>query len=165
MSTLRGDITLLTHGGDPPLTAAALLVDGILDGDLEVFEGRRLVAPPRREPAAPLMALLRSRILAGAPGSPHEWIHRTLAFAPAAVAAELVAAGAAAPRGGRLPLSVDARAEAAARARIAGTPALAGLLYARGLGTGDPLPPDIHALPAAVRTIIRAVRPAARMAA
>jgi hypothetical protein len=55
-------------------------------------------------------------------------------------------------------LSVDAHAEAAARARITRDPALAVLLYACGLPTGDPLPPSTHTLVPAERAILAALR-------
>jgi hypothetical protein len=55
-------------------------------------------------------------------------------------------------------LSVDAHAEAAARARITRDPALAVLLYTCGLPTGDPLPPSTHTLAPAERAILAALR-------
>lgn len=170
--SLRGDTMLLTHGGDPLLTGAAVLIDAIFDGQLDVIAGRRVVAGPARDDAPVVRRLaassplgdVRARVLAGSPASPHEWVHRTAAWAPHRVAAELVSAGAASPLGPRFQrsfsISVDAAAEAAARSRVAGDVALASLLYARGLPTGDPLPPAIHSLPEAVRSIIHAVRSA-----
>jgi hypothetical protein len=164
VATVRGDATLLTHGSDPLLTGAGLLLDAILAGHLDVIEGRRVVAA-QREDGAPLLCDLRARVLGGAPGSPHEWIHRAAAFASHHVACELIAAGVAAPLARRFQrqftLSVDARAEAAARARITEEPALAGLLYARGVPTGDPLPPATHTLPAAARAVLQSVRASA----
>ena len=126
--------------------AAALLIDAVRSGHLDVLEGRRVVAgrasadeplllgrPPRPRPHRP-------------PGSPLRWIERTAEFAPHRIATELVTAGIAMPLSPRFhrtfTLSVNARAEAAARARIATDPALAVLLYACGLPTGDPLPPS-----------------------
>lgn len=163
VASVRGDATLLTHGSDPLLTGAGLLLDAILAGHLDVIEGRRVVAGHCAD-GEPLLCDLRARVLGGAPGSPHEWIHRAAAFAPHLVACELVAAGVAAPLARRFQrqftLSVDARAEAAARARIEREPALAGVLYARGVPTGDPLPPATFALPAAARAVLQTVRSA-----
>ena len=47
MSSLRGDVMLLTHGGGGLVVGAAVLLDGVLEGSLDVFEGRRVVAGPR----------------------------------------------------------------------------------------------------------------------
>lgn len=161
--SVRGDAMLLTHGRGGLVLGAAVLLDGVLEGSLDVLGDRRVVAG-RRIAGAPLLADLRSRVLAAPPGSPHEWIVRATAFAPHRIACELIAAGAASPLDRRFQrgftLSVDARAEADARDRIASDPALAGLLYLSGLPTGDPLPPDTHALPAAARTILRTLRAA-----
>jgi hypothetical protein len=172
MSTRRGDVMLLTHGGEELVAGAAVLLDGVLEGSLDVLGARRVVAG-RELPSAPLLADLRRRVVGAPPASPHEWIVRAAAFAPHRVACELIAAGVAAPlarRFGRaFTLSVDARAEAAARGRIAQDPALAGLLYVAGLPTGDPLPPAIHTLPEAARVVLASLRaavdaPAARIA-
>jgi hypothetical protein len=109
-----------------------------------------------------LHADLRARVQSSPPGSPLHWIQRTAEFAPHRIATELVTAGIAmplSPRFGRtFTLSVNARAEAGARARIATDPALAVLLYTWGLPTGDPLPPSAHGLPDAERTILAALR-------
>jgi hypothetical protein len=178
---LRTDAMLLTHGraGTEPLIAAALLIDGVRSGHLDVVESPRLVvvaaerahSRPRGhvvvagrsstdEPA--LLADLRARVLATPPGSPLVWIERAAEFAPHRIATELVTAGIAmplSPRFGRtFTLSVNARAEAAARARISTDPALAVLLYTFGLPTGDPLPPSAHTLPPAERAILAAMR-------
>jgi hypothetical protein len=120
-----------------------------------------------------VLAELRARVLGGPPASPHEWIVRAAAFAPHRIACELIAEGFAAPLRPRFQrqftLSVDARAEADARGRIASDAALAGLLYAVGLPTGDPLPPATFALPDAARAVLASLRaavdaPAARIA-
>jgi hypothetical protein len=165
--SLRADATLLTHGGHPLAIGAAVLLDGVLEGSLDVLEGRRVVAG-RERASAPLLAELRARVLAAPPASPHEWIQLAAGFAPHRIACELIADGLAAPLRPRFrrdfTLSVDARAEAAARARIATDPALAGLLYAAGLPTGDPLPPATFMLPTAARAILAALRPATRIA-
>jgi hypothetical protein len=161
MSSLRSDVMLLTHGGGGLVVGAATLLDAVLEGSLDVLEGRRVVAG-RELPSCPLMAELRRRVLGGPPASPHEWIVRATTFAPHRIACELIAAGAASPLNPRFQrqftLSVDARAEAAARGRIASDPALAGLLYMAGLPTGDPLPPATFTLPDAARAILTAFR-------
>ena len=150
---LRTDAMLLTHGraGTEPLIAAALLIDAVRSGHLDVLEGRRVVAgrtPPTSRRCSPTSATASSP----PHPPPRAWIERTAQFAPHRIATELVAAGIAMPLSPRFQrtftLSVNARAEAAARARIAADPALAVLLYASGLPTGDPLPP-VGVLPAA----------------
>jgi hypothetical protein len=178
--TLRGDAMLLTHGreGTERLIGAALLLDGVLGGHLDVttlaverrrderhafgsrLERRRIVAGPERA-EEPLMAELRARVLAGPPDSPRGWIEKAALFAPTRVAAEIVATGAASPLERRFQrgftLSVDARAEAAARERLDTTPALAAAFYAYGLAT-PALPPVTSWLPAAAVAIIAALR-------
>ena len=102
----------------------------------------------------------------GAPGSPLRWIERTAEFASHRIATDLIGAGIAMPLSPRFArtftLSVNARAEAAARAHIATDPALAVLLYTFGFPTGDPLPPSAHTLPPAERAILAALRQAVR---
>jgi hypothetical protein len=183
---LRTDAMLLTHGraGTEPLVAAALLIDAVRSGHLDVVESPRLVADGAPRPSAHrarvlrvvagrssadepvLLADLRARVASAPLGSPLQWIERTAEFAPYRIATELVTAGTAmplSPRFGRtFTLSVNARAEAAARARIASDPALAVLLYTCGLPTGDPLPPSAHTLPDAERAILAALRDYAR---
>ena len=158
---LRGDATLITHGRCGQLTGAALLLDAVLGGQLDVIEGRRVVAG-RELAGPPLLAELRERVLAAPPGSPRDWIGHAAEFAPHRVAVELITAGVASPLERRfqrgLTLSVDARAEVAARRRIADDPALAGLLYLSGVPTGDPLPPALHTLPGAARAVLQALR-------
>ena len=73
MSTLRGDVMLLTHGGGGPVVGAAVLLDGVLEGSLDVLGGRRIVAG-RELPGSPLLADVRRRVVGGPPASPHEWI-------------------------------------------------------------------------------------------
>ena len=167
-ATLRVDAMLLTRGraGTEPLVAAALLLDAVRSGHLDVLEGRRVVAGRHTAGEPPLLADLRDRVLAASPASPRIWIERTAAFAPHRIATELVVSGLAAPlspRFGRaFTLSVAAPAEAAARARIARDPALAVLLYTCDLPTGDPLPPSTHTLPPAEQAILAALREIAR---
>jgi hypothetical protein len=150
--TLRGDAMLLTHGGEGTdrLIAAALLLDAVLGGQLEIEDGYLVAGAERAE--SPLVAELRARVMTGPPESPHAWIERAALFAPARTAAELIAAGAASPLERRFrrrfTLSVDARAEAAARERLAHDPVLAALM-----GAG-PLPPATHTLPPAVQAIL-----------
>ena len=168
---LRTDTMLLTHGraGTEPLIAAALLIDGTRSGHLDVLEGRRVVAGRSTLDEPPLLADLRNRVLTNPPASPRQWIERTMEFASHRIATELVTAGIAMPLSPRFQrtftLSVNARAEASARARIAADPALAVLLYSAGLPTGDPLPPSTYTLPPAERAILAALRQAMPMAA
>jgi hypothetical protein len=168
---LRTDTMLLTHGraGTEPLIAAALLIDAVRSGHLDVLEGRRIVAGRSRIDEPPLLADLRARVLSTPPGSPLAWIERTAEFASHRIATELVSAGIAMPLSPRFQrtctLSIDARAEAAARARIKADTALAVLLYAGGLPTGDPLPPTTYNLPPAERAILAALRQAMPLAA
>jgi hypothetical protein len=127
-----------------------------------VLEGRRIVAGRSTSDDPLLLADLRARVLTGVPGSPLRWIERTAEFASHRIATELVTAGIAmplSPRFGRtFTLSINARAEAAARARIVTDPALAVLLYTCGFPTGDPLPPSAYSLPTAERAILAGLR-------
>ena len=168
---LRTDVMLLTHGraGTEPLIGAALLIDARRSGHLDVLEGRRVVAGRTSADEPPLLADLRARVLAAAPASPEHWLERT---AQLRAAPDRHRAGgrrhrvAAQPRFQRtFTLSVNARAEAAARTHIAADPALAVLLYSAGLPTGDPLPPTSFGLPPAERAILAALRQAMPLAA
>jgi hypothetical protein len=169
-ATLRMDAMLLTRGrvGTETLIAAALLIDAVRSGHLDVLEGRRVVAGRHTAGEPPLLADLRADVLTAAPGSPQVWIERTATFAPHRIATELVAAGLATPLSARcsrsFTLSVDARAEAAARARVTRDPALAVLLYTCGLPTGDPLPPSTYTLAPAEQAILAALRQTIRPA-
>src|SRR5690349_21451539 len=107
--TLRSDAMLLTRGrpGTERLIGAALLLDGILGGQLDVtpvpperrrdgiepfgprLERRRVVAGPERADSA-LIAQLRARVMSGPPDTPAGWIERAAGFAPECVATELV---------------------------------------------------------------------------
>jgi len=164
--TIRGDVMLLTHGrqGSDRLIGAALLLDAVLDNELDI-DGGYIVAGPERADS-PLVAELRARVMAGPPESPLAWIERTAQFAPARTAAELIRAGVASPLARRFQreftLSVDARAEAAARERVVHNPAVAALLWDSGLG--GLLPPAIHTLPPAARAILAAFRRTAPVA-
>ena len=168
---LRTDVMLLTHGraGTEPLIGAALLIDAVRSGHLDVLEGRRVVAGRTSADEPRLLADLRARVLAVAPASPEQWLERTAHYAPHRIATELVGAGIAMPLSPRFQrtftLSVNARAEAAARTHIATDPALAVLLYSAGLPTGDPLPPTSFGLPPAERAILAALRQAMPLAA
>ena len=168
---LRTDVMLLTHGraGTEPLIGAALLIDAVRSGHLDVLEGRRVVAGRTSADEPRLLADLRARVLAAAPASPEHWLERTAHYAPHRIATELVGAGIAMPLSPRFrrtfTLSVNARAEAAARTHIAADPALAVLLYSAGLPTGDPLPPTSFGLPPAERAILAALRQAMPLAA
>src|SRR4051812_19586303 len=133
----------------PWLVAAGLLLDGIGNGELDVDAGRVVAGPEHAQ--APPAAELRARVLADPPDTPRGWIERAAGFAPERVAVELIAAGLAVP----LPrgrLSVDARAQGAARRRLEDGPLAAFL---------TPLPPATHALPPAVRAIVQAMRSSA----
>src|SRR4051794_22542829 len=92
---LRTDAMLLSHGraGTEPLVAAAMLIDAVRTGHLDVLEGRRIVAgrSDTREPIP--LAELRARVLNASPGSPLTWIERTAEFASRRVATELITAG------------------------------------------------------------------------
>jgi hypothetical protein len=160
--TIRGDAMLLTHGrqGTDRLIGAALLLDAVLGEELGIELGCVVAGPERAD--SPLIAELRARVMAGPPESPHAWIERAALFAPSRTAAELVRTGLASPLERRFKrqctLSVDARAEAAARARAANNPALAALMFAYGEPAGSPLPPSTHTLSPAARTVIAAFR-------
>jgi hypothetical protein len=173
-SRLRLDATLLGHGraGTERVLAAALLLDGVRSRHLAVPDGRVvLVAGPARSASPPLLADLRARVAAEPGRSIATWIDRAATFAPHRIAAELVAAGAAAPLSPRFQrkftLSIDAHAEADARTRVATDPALAVLLWHGGVSTGDPLPPSTHSLAPAERAILTALRelPSLRLSA
>ena len=89
--SLSADATLLTRGRDPYVIAAALLIDEILAGELDVESGC-----VDGEPIA-------------------DWIDRFSRIAPPRIIADLVRQGHVTPR--RFSLSVDAGAEAEARLR------------------------------------------------
>lgn len=136
--SVRGDAMLLTHGRkgtaeDLLLAASALVVDGALGGHIDIvgrrllgFERRRVVAGPELPEAPPLMAELRSRVLAATPDEPWGWFDRAAGFALERVTEELDAAGVTTPL--RLSntrrmlrhdtLIVTAAAEDAARERL-----------------------------------------------
>ena len=164
--TIRGDVMLLTHGrqGSDRLIGAALLLDAVLDNELDIDHGYVVAGPERAD--SPLVAELRARVMAGPPESPLAWIDRTAQFAPARTAAELIRAGMASPLARRFQreftLSVDARAEAAARDRVSHNPAVGALLWDSGLG--GLLPPAIHTLPEPARAILAAFRQSAPVA-
>ncbi|HEX6024014.1 MAG TPA: GPP34 family phosphoprotein [Solirubrobacter sp.] len=158
--TIRADAMLLTHGreGTDRMIGAALLLDAALGGQIDIERGYLVDGGERAD--SPLVAELRARVMSGPPESVSAWIDRAALFAPRKVAAELVAAGVAAPLerrfARRFTLSVDARAEAAARARADRDPVLGALLQSW------PLPPATHTLPPAVQAILARVnQPAA----
>jgi hypothetical protein len=161
--SVRGDGMLITHGceGTERLLAVALLLDAVLGGHLDLAPGRpHLVAGPELPDVPPLLADLRARVLEAPPASPRAWIERAAFFAPACVAIELIATGAAEPLPrrlqGRFTLSVDAHAEAEARRRLLdpSSPALAAAMYVWGGFRALTFPPPLHALPAAARAIL-----------
>jgi len=92
---LRTDVMLLTHGraGTEPLIGAALLIDAVRSGHLDVLEGRRVVAGRTSADEPPLLADLRARVLAAAPAPPYHWLERTAEYAPHRIATELVVLG------------------------------------------------------------------------
>jgi hypothetical protein len=175
--TLRGDAMLLTHGSDGSerLVGAALLLDAILGGHLDIaplaaerrrdgyeafgvrMDRRRVIAGPERA-EDPLLAEVRARVLAGPPDTPRGWIDRMALFAPSRVAAELVSAGVASPheRRFRRGVSVDAHAEAAARERLESNPGLAAAFYAVGMAACA-LPPITQLVSPAVVAVIAAL--------
>jgi hypothetical protein len=160
--TIRGDAMLLTHGreGTDQLIGAALLLDAALGGQIDVERGCLVDGGQRAE--SPLVAELRARVMSGPAEPPRAWIDRAALFAPRKVAAELVYAGVAAPLEKRFArhftLSIDARAEAAARDRASRDPILGALLQ------NWPLPPATHTLPPAVQAILAQVNQAAVVA-
>jgi hypothetical protein len=160
--TIRADAMILTHGreGTDRMIGTALLLDAALGGQIDIERGCLVDGGERAE--SPLVAELRARVMTGPPESPRAWIERTALFAPTKVAAELVAAGIAAPLerrfARRFTLSVDARAEAAARDRASRDPVLGALLQTW------PLPPALHTLPYAVQAILAQGDVAPRMA-
>ena len=156
--TLRGDAMLLTHGreGTERLVGAALLLDAVRGGQVDVVETRVVAGPERAEDA--LLAELRSRVQVGVPDTPRGWIDRAALFAPGRIAAELIRAGVAVPheRRFRRGVSVDPRAEAAARARVDDDPLLAAVLHASGLERPC-LPPLTRSLPRAALQLVSAL--------
>ena len=158
MSSLRSDVMLLTHGGGGLVVGAAALLDGVLEGSLDVLEGRRVVAGPRAPGLARCWPTCAAASLGGPPASPHEWIVRAAAFAPHRIACELIAAGVASPLRPALPAPVHALRRRAGRGRRArpdrlrpgagraalrrrpadGRPAPARDVHAPGRGAGDP---------------------------
>ncbi|MDA0168810.1 hypothetical protein OJ998_06895 [Solirubrobacter taibaiensis] len=124
--SLSADATLLTRGRDPYVIAAALLLDEILAGELDV-EGGRVDG----EPIA-------------------DWIDRFSRIAPPRIIADLVRQGSVTPR--RFSLSVDARAEAEARSRADDDSILGALLALHPLPPSThTLPPAVQNVLSAVR--------------
>ena len=160
--TIRADAMLLTHGceGTEHLIGTALLLDAAIGGQIDIALGALVAGPERAE--APLVAELRARVMSGAPESPRAWIERAALFAPTKVAAELVAAGVASPLerrfARRFTLSVDARAEAAARRRAEQDPVLGSLLQTWLL------PPSTHTMPPVIQAILAQAGRTPRMA-
>ena len=165
--SLRGDAMLLTHGreGTERLVGAALLLDAVLGGYIDVappaperrrdgyeafgvrMDRRRVIAGPERA-EDPLLAELRARVIAGPPDTPRGWIARAAGFAPHRIAADLVGAGVATPHERRFQrgVSIDARAEAAARDRLDTQPATRRRVLRVGLRDADPAAGDELAL-------------------
>lgn len=154
----RGDGLLLTRGRtgaaeDLLLISAAVVLDGVLGGHIDVtghrrvgLDRRRIAPGPAVAGAPPLMADLRERAIAVAGDTPWGWFERTSLYALKRTTDELVAAGVAEPC---LPgplqrlfrhetLRVDPRAERAARERLA------------DVLTGRPAPPHVAALASAL---------------
>ncbi len=132
--SLSADATLLTRGRASHVIAAAVLIDGILDGALDVEAGYVYASDAEPEPL-------------------DAWIDRVGRVAPRRLVADLVREGLATPR--RFSLSVDPRAEAAAGLRAEHDTILSALLATR------PLPPTTHMLPPAVRAVLQAIKSSA----
>lgn len=159
LPSVRGDALLVTHGRfgaveDLLLISAAVVLDGVLGGHLEVTRSRRVgvdrrqVGPGAAVPGAPaLMADLRERASAVAGDTPWGWFERAAVFAPGRVVEELIAAGVAAPAPPtalqrmfrHATLRVEPQAEAAARERLG------------DVLTGRPAAPQAIALAGALR--------------
>jgi hypothetical protein len=137
--SVRGDALLLTHGrtgaaDDLLLISAAVVLDGVLGGHIDVTGTRRVgldrrrIAPGAAVPGAPkLMADLRERAIAVGGDTPWGWFERASLFALRRASDELIGAGVAEPF---VPsdvyrlfrhdtLRVQWEAEAAARDRLA----------------------------------------------
>ena len=124
--SLSADATLLTRGRDPYVIAAALLLDEILAGELDVESGC-----VEGEPIA-------------------DWIDRFSRIAPPRIIADLVRQGRVTPR--RFSLSVDARAEAEARLRAEHDAILGTLLATHPLPPSThTLPPAVQDVLSAIR--------------
>jgi hypothetical protein len=105
--SVRGDALLLTHGRtggaeDLLLISAAVILDGVLGGHIEVTGSRRYgldrrrIAPGPAMPGAPaLMAELRERAMNIAGDTPWGWFERAALSALKRSSDELIAAGAA----------------------------------------------------------------------
>jgi hypothetical protein len=160
--TVRGDAMLITHGrqGTERLLATALLLDAVFGDHLDFAPGRpHLLAASELADAPPLLA----DVLAAPPASPRAWIERTATVAPARIAIELIAAGAAEPLARRFQrhftLSVDACAESDARRRLhdPSSPALAAAFWVCGGFRALQFPPVLRTLPPAARAILGGV--------
>jgi hypothetical protein len=157
--SVRGDAMLITHGreGSERLLAVALLLDAVLGGHLDLAPGRaHLLAGSALTDAPPLIADL----VEAPPASPRAWIERAAVLAPARIAIELIAAGAAEPLARRFQrhftISVNAHSEADARRRLLdpASPALAAVMYVHGGFSAVAFPPSLHTLPPAARAIL-----------
>ena len=126
--SLSADATLLTQGRDPYVIAAALLLDEILAGELDIVSGC-----VDGEPIA-------------------DWIDRFSRIAPQRIIADLVRQGDVTPR--RFSLSVDARAEAGAQLRAEHDTILGALLAVRPLPPSThTLPPAVRDVLSAIRVV------------
>jgi hypothetical protein len=105
LPSVRGDALLLTHGRtgaaeDLLLIAAAMLLDALLGGQLDVTGthrvglDRRRIAPGPVASGAPLLLELRARALQVAGDTPWGWLERAAVLAPRA-SDELIASGSA----------------------------------------------------------------------
>jgi hypothetical protein len=187
LPSVRGDAMLLTHGRkgtaeDLLLAGAAVVLDGVLGGHIDVagrkllgIERRRVVAGPEVADAPLLMAELRERALASPPDEPRAWFQRTAVFALERVSAELDGAGVTTPlrlSGARRDfrhdtLIVSPTAERAARSRLlsalaghgsSNSIALAAILHHTRLLTDIAGLRETRRLEASVRTLPAAAR-------
>jgi hypothetical protein len=158
LPSVRGDALLLTHGRlgaaeDLLLISAAMLLDAVLGGQLDVSGSRKVgldrrrIAPGPATTGAPLLLELRARALQTAGETPWGWLERAAVLAPRA-SEELIASGSAeralpdalARMFRHRTLRVHPELELEARERLA------------DVLTGRPAPPHVIALASALHS-------------